>query len=117
MSETIQLKEPVIIDDGTSPALSSILTSLPLVLSLQLEIYSYSRLITPPKHEHVQNLICTISSILVLTLRLESALFPIDDRTYTDEAKTHSQQMKFALPLNVSYLHCFPVDRTFTDLA
>ena len=26
-------------------------------------------------HEHVQNLICTISSILVLTFRLESALF------------------------------------------
>ena len=84
MREAIQLKELVIIDDWTSLALSSILTSLPLVLSLQFEIYSCSRLFTPPKHEHVQKLICTISSILVLTLRLESALFPIDDRTYTD---------------------------------
>ena len=80
------VKEPVIIDDWTSPALSSILTSLPLVLSLELEMYSHSRSITPFKHEHVQNLICTISSILVLTLRLESALFLIDDRTFTDLA-------------------------------
>ena len=38
-------------------------------------MYSHSRSITPFKHEHVQNLICTISSILVLTFRLESALF------------------------------------------
>ena len=88
------VKEPVIIDDWTSPALSSILTSLPLIRSLQLEIYTFFILKCIPthdrshpfKHEHVQNLICTISSILVLTLRLESALFLIDDRTFTDLA-------------------------------
>ena len=43
------VKEPVIFDDWTWPALLNILTSLPLVLSLLFQMYFHSWLITPFK--------------------------------------------------------------------